>query len=129
MRSTGDDGGPDAAGTGRAPDPYRRPPAPCGVVRRVTSLASQNTERPVLTFHAVLGDGVPVFGPGRSSSLSSSFLPLFTLLPRRCVLGSSSARGFVGTSSEVEIWSFTTSWSVFPAHDPRRRGMGMRSVW
>jgi hypothetical protein len=34
-----------------------------------------------------------------------------------------------GTSSEVEIWPFTTSWSVFPAHDPRRRGMGMRSVW
>ena len=33
MRPTGDDGGPDAAGTGRAPDPYRRPPAPCGVVR------------------------------------------------------------------------------------------------
>src|SRR5215213_8819742 len=34
MRPTGDDGGPDGAGTGRAQDPYRRAPAPRRVERR-----------------------------------------------------------------------------------------------
>ena len=46
MRPTGDDGGPDAAGTGRAPDPYRRPPAPRGVAYRIRSLG-QRLARPV----------------------------------------------------------------------------------
>src|SRR5919106_3733052 len=41
MRPTGDDGGPNAAGKGRAQDPYRNPPSPRTVAHSVTSLAQR----------------------------------------------------------------------------------------
>src|SRR5829696_4476230 len=44
MRPTGDDGGPDAAGTGRAQDPYRCPPSPRGVGRYTSSLVLRSSK-------------------------------------------------------------------------------------